>query len=182
MNRVVLALMISSIVALFVGSLSNLTFFSGDKDVKRGFTVDTSILAEATSSPSAAGKVIELGMLLAESDVEAGKKVAVRCMLCHTMDKGGNHKVGPNLWGVVDSNPASKSGFEYSSAMKNNKDKWTFSHLYHFVNNPSKIVPGTKMAFAGVKNQKELVDLLAYLATLNDGKIALPPKDLKINE
>jgi cytochrome c len=101
----------------------------------------------------------------AGGDAEAGAKIFKKCQACHSGEKGGPNKVGPNLWGVVGRPKASHEGFNYSKAMKAKGGDWTLADLAAFIHNPKEFVPGTKMLFPGVKDSADLSDLLAYLNT-----------------
>lgn len=102
----------------------------------------------------------------ASGDAAAGQKVFSKCAACHSGDKGGPNKVGPNLWGVVGRAKASHEGFNYSDAMKAKGGDWTLEDLAHFIHKPKEFVPGTKMLFPGVADTGDLSNLLAYLNTL----------------
>ncbi|CAF1665106.1 unnamed protein product [Rotaria magnacalcarata] len=154
--------------------------YSNNTKEKRGFSVKVTEVSES-SLGNAGGNEIELGFLMAEANVQNGEKIAMRCSLCHTFKKGEPHKVGPNLWNLVGEKPASKTGFDYSPAMKASEKPWSIEHLAIYIHSPQKTVPGTKMSFAGIKDNKELADLLSYLMTLNDSKISLPNKDVKVH-
>jgi cytochrome c len=96
-------------------------------------------------------------------------------MTCHTLEKGGPNRVGPNLWGVVDRPRASHPGYNYSSAMKAAKGgKWTFEELDKFLTHPQGYIRGTKMTFAGFQNPDQRANLIAYLRTLSDNPVPLP--------
>lgn len=96
-------------------------------------------------------------------NVENGEKIFKKCMQCHTINKGGMHKIGPNLWDVE--NHKHDGDFAYSSAMKAfmEKEKWTMDNLNKFLYKPSKLIPGTKMSFVGLKNDQERADVIAYV-------------------
>ena len=99
-------------------------------------------------------------------------------MACHTAEKGGPNKVGPNLWDIVNRPIASHEGFAYSGAMKEFSQggtvHWDYEHLDHFLLSPKGLVKGTAMGFAGVKKTQDRADLVAYLHTLSDNPAPLP--------
>jgi len=99
-------------------------------------------------------------------DAEAGKRVFNQCRACHTIDAGGRNGVGPNLHGIVGRKAASVQGFNYSPAMKKKSEEgwtWTEDNLRTYLTNPKEAVPGNRMAFPGLRNEKQLNDLIAYL-------------------
>ena len=88
--------------------------------------------------------------LLADASVERGKSASAQCIACHTFEKGGPNRVGPNLFGVVGRKKDAAPGFNYSAAMKKQSGSWTFQDLYEFIKNPKGMVPGTNMTFGGI--------------------------------
>ena len=101
----------------------------------------------------------------AAGDADAGKTIFKQCALCHTTEAGKN-KIGPSLAGVVGRDSATAPGFAYSDAMKNAHKKWTPDELNTYLADPRKEVPGTKMVFPGLKDEKQRQDVIAYLETL----------------
>lgn len=98
-----------------------------------------------------------------------GKVKAQVCATCHNFEKGAPNKIGPNLWGIVDREKASYQGFTYSPALLSFKgQKWTTEDLDKFLLNPMTYAKGTKMPFAGVKNDQDRTDIIAWLGTLSD--------------
>lgn len=115
--------------------------------------------------------------LLADADPSAGENVFKRCQACHTPDQGGPNKVGPNLWDVVDRPVASHEGFSYSAAMQEFAEGgtvWTYENLDHFLLDPKGFIPGTAMAFAGLRGIEDRANVIAYLRTLADEPQPLP--------
>lgn len=101
----------------------------------------------------------------AAGDAKQGEAVFGRCALCHNAVKGGGNGVGPNLFGVVGRKAASLPNFYYSPALKNSKIVWNEGNLKKWVTNPQKMVPGTRMTFAGLTSPKEADDVVTYLKT-----------------
>lgn len=108
------------------------------------------------------------GSALADGDVKKGEKVFKRCKACHKVEDGKNG-VGPHLFGIVGRHVASVDGYKYSKAMTeygSGDEVWDADRLNRYLHKPKKEVKGTKMAFAGLKKDKQIADLIAYLDTL----------------
>jgi cytochrome c len=114
--------------------------------------------------------------LLAAADPEAGQKDTLKegCVACHTFTDGGRAGLGPNLYGVVGGPHAHMPGFAYSAALKAHDGPWTFDELNKWLTKPSAYAPGTKMTFAGIPNEKERADVIAYLRSLSKDPVPLP--------
>ena len=100
-------------------------------------------------------------------DTKKGAKLfKAKCAQCHTIEQGGNTKQGPPLWGLMGRTSGTWDGFAYSEANKNAAIVWSDKHLFEYLLNPKKYIPGTKMVFAGIKKEKERADLIAYMAEM----------------
>ena len=112
--------------------------------------------------------------LLASASPERGAQIAKQCQACHNFQEGQGPKVGPDLYGVVGRPVASVSGFNYSAALKKLGGTWTFDALNKWLIKPSADAPGTMMTFAGLSNEKQRADVIAYLNTLSAHPLPLP--------
>jgi cytochrome c len=120
--------------------------------------------------------VAPISAQLASANVELGKEIFNKtCRLCHIAARGvkGQHRP-PNLWDVVGRGKAAESGGEYSSVLREAGGTWTFEELNSFISDPTFRIPGTNMAFAGVQDEKQRADIIAYLRTLSDTPLPLP--------
>jgi cytochrome c len=162
-------------VLLFVMSLNILSgiLFAPKKAGEAGYALPEAA-AEAAATQQAAAPSEPLPVLLAKADPGKGQAAAKKCQACHTFEKGGPNKVGPNLYGVVGGPKAHAQGFNYSAPLKGKGGDWNFEELDNFINNPKGYIPGTIMAFAGIPSADERANVLAYLRTLSDNPAPLP--------
>lgn len=125
----------------------------------------------AAPSAAAAPAALDLGTLLASADPAMGKSKAQVCLSCHNFQQGGADGIGPNLWGVIGRDVASRPGFAYSPAMAAQAGSWSYARLFAYLASPARAVPGNKMGFAGMRRPEDRAAVLSYLATLS----ASPP-------
>lgn len=172
-NKVIAAVLVGGILFFLTGLL-------GDHLVHQT-ELEKTVLAIAAAPAASSGPAAPTGPgditpLLASADIKVGEQFTHRvCIACHTFDKGGKNGVGPNLYGVVERPRDSEPGFSYSPAMEKFKGKpWGFDALNEWLYKPSAYVPGTRMSFAGITNDKQRADVIAYLRTLSDNPVPLP--------
>jgi len=132
------------------------------------------IAARASGAAAAPVAPPDLGTLLASADTDAGKSKVRACVSCHDLTSGGPNRVGPNLWGIVGMDIASKPGFSYSSAMQSQQGDWTYEQLFDYLGSPARYIPGTKMSFAGLRRPEDRAAVIKYLATLGGNPPPLP--------
>jgi cytochrome c len=177
---------INKLIGAFLGvvfivfsiNLVSEAIFAAPIPEKPGFAIEAAEVEEGAKAGGEAAAAVPIATLLAKADPHAGEAVFKKCLTCHTGDKGGPNKTGPNLWGIVDRPVAEHEGFAYSSGMKEFSQggsvHWDYDHLNHFLAGPKAYIKGTAMGFAGVKKDDERANLIAFLRTLADTPPPLP--------
>ena len=130
-------------------------------------------LSLCLSALAATPALAELDELLSGADPARGEKLFKSCKACHTVDKGGKNRAGPNLYGVVGRPVASVEGFRYSKALKAHGGEWSVERLDAFLTKPRAEVKGTRMGYAGMKKAEDRADLIAYLNSRSDAPLPL---------
>ncbi len=165
-NKVAASFLLAGLIAMGAGKVTDALYTPEHSD-KRGFSVE--VAAEEVlgggDAEAADAAPVDITTLLAKADAAAGQALSKKCAACHSFDKGGANKVGPNLHGIVGKKAGVAAGFAYSDAMKA-QGPWTEQALSDFLTKPSKAVKGTKMAFAGLSKPEDRANMIAYLKTL----------------
>lgn len=173
-NKIFAALLVAVLVAMLGGFLAEKMV--APHVLEKNVYVVEGVAASSSAAPEAAAAKgpAPIAPLLAAASVEAGQKTGRVCGTCHSFGKGEAAKIGPNLYGIIGAKHAHMAGFDYSEAMKAMPGDWTFEELNEFLFNPRAHVPGTKMTFAGIKNDQDRANVIAWLRTLSDSPVALP--------
>lgn len=173
-NKIAAGVLVALLVSM-TGNLVSHHFFEPEHLDKNAYPIEGATEETASAGSSNAEEVINpIEPLLVSANPENGKAIMEkRCAQCHTFKKGEAHKIGPNLWNVAMNHMAHIADFAFSTAMKEKGGKWDAKALNEFIYKPAKYVKGTKMAFAGLKDDKERADVIAYLATLSDNPVKL---------
>jgi cytochrome c len=141
---------------------------------KPGYVLAVAKTGNGPAPAPVAYSFAKIAELLPKANAEAGEDGFKKCAACHTNTKGGENKVGPNLWNIVGRPVGQVAGFAYSDAVKAKGGNWTWEVLANYLHDPKNAIPGNKMAFAGIPDDPDLADMLAYLRKLGDTPADLP--------
>ena len=170
----ILGAILGTCILLLVTSFAAGAIFSPVMPQKPGFEIAVKEETHEGGAKEAAAPSEPIEKLLQTSSDEKGAAAAKKCAACHTFEKGGPNRVGPNLFGIVERARGSEAGFNYSAAMKAKGGKWTYDDLNHFIANPKGFIAGTAMGFAGIPKDSERADVINYLHTLADSPVPFP--------
>ena len=173
-NKIVGAILMVALLVIGIGKLSDVIFHV-EKPETPGYVVDV----EESKTVSSATKVsveekIDIGALMAMGDLTHGEKVFKKCAACHSIVKGGKNNIGPALYNVVGRKIGVVEDYKYSKALVSYDKEWTFEELNGYLIKPAKWIKGTKMAFAGLRKEKDRASVIKYLNQNSDNPIPLP--------
>lgn len=173
-NKGIAAILIAGIAFFITGTIGTILVHTKPLDKP----VLAIAVADATpAGKEAAGPVVlpPIAPLLAKADVAAGESTSKKlCSQCHTFIEGGKNGVGPNLYDSVGAAHGHVAGFNYSTALKGKTGPWTFDELNTWLFKPNAYAAGTRMAFAGLKDDQSRANVIAYLRTLSKAPVPLP--------
>ncbi len=173
-NKIIAAILLIALLIIGIGKISDLAFHV-DKPKKSAYIVELpeSSLVEKKLKDDVKQK-IDIPALLALGNIEHGEKVFKKCAACHLINKDGGNKIGPALYGIIGKKVASAKDYKYSKAMANYKKEWTFEEMNGYLTKPQRYIKGTKMAFAGLRKEKDRASVILYLNQNSDNPIPLP--------
>ena len=174
-NKIIAAVLLVALLVIGIGKLSNIIFHV-EKPKTPGYAINVE-KAVATSTQPSLGETeekIDIAALMASGDLAIGEKVFKKCAACHSIAKGGKNNIGPALYNVVGRKIGSISDYKYSKALTAYGKEWSFEELNGYLIKPAKWIKGTKMAFAGLRKEKDRASVILYLNQNSDNPLPLP--------
>ena len=174
LNKIIAAVLMVALLVIGIGKISNLIFHV-EKPKTPGYAVEVDNVVSATSVSSVVAKEqVDISALMAMGDVISGEKIFKKCAACHSIVKGGKNNIGPALYNVVGRKTGVINDYKYSKALASYDKEWTFEELNGFLLKPSKWIKGTKMAYAGLRKEKDRASVILYLNQNSDNPLPLP--------
>jgi len=173
-NKIVAAVLMVALLVIGIGKISNIVFHV-EKPKTPGYAVEVEQVAQKTTSAvETTDDKVDIITLMAMGDVTSGEKIFKKCAACHSIKKGGKNKIGPALYNVVGRKVGGVKDYKYSKALAGYEKSWTFEELNGFLLKPAKWIKGTKMAYAGLKKEKDRASIIKYLNQNSDNPKTLP--------
>ena len=175
LNKIIAAVLLVALLIIGIGKLSNI-IFNVEKPKTPGYVVEVEkvVASNITSTAEASEKRIDIATLMAMGDLATGEKVFKKCSACHSIVKGGKNNIGPALYNVVGRKIGAIDDYKYSKALSEYGKEWTFEELNGYLIKPAKWIKGTKMAFAGLRKEKDRASVIKYLNQNSDNPLPLP--------
>ena len=176
LNKIIGAVLLTALIIIGIGKITDILFHV-EKPKESAYKVEGLEVASTTASGQEAAKVVEavdIKALLAMGDLAHGEKVFKKCTACHMIAAGGKNMIGPNLWSVIGRQAGVVSDYKYSKAMVAYGKEWTFEEMNSYLIKPQAYVKGTKMAFAGLRKEKDRASVILYMNSKSDSPKALP--------
>jgi cytochrome c len=174
LNKIVAAILMVALLIIGLGKISGVIFYV-EKPKTPGYAVDVAqVVTSSSSSTEVVEQKVDISALMAMGDITHGKKVFKKCAACHSIVVGGENRIGPALYNVVGRKIGGLSNYKYSKALAAYGKEWTFEELNGFLIKPAKWIKGTKMAYAGLRKEKDRASVIKYLNENSDNPLPLP--------
>ena len=172
MNKIIISIVLAIIVVFGINKLTDAIYYI-EKPEKSAYQVDGTTTIASEKTTETASDDGDIMALFASTSAAEGEKVFKKCAACHSITQGGGNKIGPALWGVLGRNAGAVSDYKYSKAMSAHGKPWTFNEMNGFLIKPKDWIKGTKMSFAGLKNEKERAAVILYMNKNTDNSLPL---------
>ena len=175
LNKIIAAVLMVALLVIGIGKLSDVIFHV-EKPKTPGYAMEVTqtVNTNAESGSETVQEKVDIASLMSMGDVAHGEKVFKKCAACHSIIKEGKNNIGPALYNVVGRKVGAINDYKYSSALSKYGKEWTFEELNGYLIRPAKWIKGTKMAFAGLRKEKDRASVILYLNQNSDNPLPLP--------
>ena len=175
LNKIIGAILLVALLVIGIGKVSNLVF-KINKPEKSNYKVELDVETAETKSDKepVQREIVDIAALLSTGDLAHGEKVFKKCSACHSIKSGGGNKIGPALYNVVGRKVGVLDDYKYSKALAEYNKNWSFEELNGFLLKPKDWIKGTKMAYAGLRKEKDRASVILYLNKYSDSPLPLP--------
>ena len=173
-NKIVAAVLMVALLVIGIGKLADIIFYV-EKPKTPGYAVEVEeVKTVSNTSTEVTKEKVDIAALMTMGDISHGEKVFKKCAACHSIVKGGKNNIGPALYNVVGRKVGIVNDYKYSKALSEYGKVWTFEELNGYLIKPAKWIKGTKMAFAGLRKEKDRASVILYLNQNSDNPLPLP--------
>ena len=173
-NKIIAAVLMVALLVIGISKVSDIIFHV-EKPKVPGYVVEIEEVVQSSASEiKPTEQKIDIAALMSLGDISHGEKVFKKCAACHSIAKGGKNNIGPALYNVVGRKVGVINDYKYSKALSNYEKEWTFEELNGYLIKPAKWIKGTKMAFAGLRKEKDRASVIKYLNQNSDNPKPLP--------
>ena len=175
-NKIIASILLVALLIIGISKISNIIFKVNklDSSAYKVELPDDGAKQISEESTMKADDKVDISALMALGDIAHGEKVFKKCSACHSIEAGGGNKIGPALYNVVGRKIAAVEDYKYSKALVEYKKNWSFEELNGFLIKPQKWIKGTKMAYAGLRKEKDRASVILYLNKYSDNPLPLP--------
>ena len=175
-NKIIASILLVALLIIGISKISNIIFkvYKLDSSAYKVELTDDGAKQISEENTMKADDKVDISALMALGDIAHGEKVFKKCSACHSIEAGGGNKIGPALYNVVGRKIAALEDYKYSKALVEYTKNWSFEELNGFLIKPQKWIKGTKMAYAGLRKEKDRASVILYLNKYSDNPLPLP--------
>ena len=175
LNKIIAAVLMTALIVIGINKIGDSIFYV-EKPKQSAYKVEGVELVSSTGITADVKEVVQLNIreILALGDTAHGEKVFKKCSACHMIASGGKNMIGPNLWSVIGRTAGSVNDYKYSKAMVAYGKEWTFEEMNSYLIKPQAYVKGTKMAFAGLRKEKDRASVILFMNSKSSSPKPLP--------
>ena len=175
-NKIIAAILLTALIVIGIGKFTDILFHI-EKPKESAYKIEgleTAVVSTSSNSETKVVEKVDIAQLLSLGDLAHGEKVFKKCSACHMIASGGKNMIGPNLWGVIGRTAGSISDYKYSKAMVAYGKQWSFEEMNSYLIKPQAYVKGTKMAFAGLRKEKDRASVILFMNSKSSSPKPLP--------